>query len=85
MPLFRLWTVSATQPIPPGEIEAEVAVCLTGNNRKVNSMHVWGYHNKPKQSVHCFGDQNVAVIELRCGIQHHLEANDRHDWWPDQG
>jgi len=50
--LFRLISVRTTQAIPPGEIKPKVAVCPPGDDRMVDSVHIWSYYDKTQPSIH---------------------------------
>lgn len=50
----------------------------------VDSVHIWSYHDNTQPSINCFGNPNVAVVELGCRIQHHFEDNNCHGWRTDQ-
>src|SRR3989338_9169240 len=51
MPGRRLVLVGAKQSIPPGQIEAEVAVGFVTDNRMMNAMHVWRNHEQAQPAV----------------------------------
>ena len=65
----RLTPISAEQTIPPGQVEAEVAVGLVVRHRVMHPMHVWGDNDPAKTSIHPEGNSNVAVVEKRRRVQ----------------
>ena len=84
MPLLGLRAIGAAETVPPGEIEAEVAVGLAGDDRMMDPVHVRRHQDQPQEPVCHFRHPDVAVIELGCRIQHNLEDDDRHCRRPDQ-
>jgi hypothetical protein len=58
-----LRSVGTEEAVPPRQVESEIAIGFTHQDRMVNAMHV-GRHNEPAQNVVDFvRDANVRVIE----------------------
>ena len=69
----RLVAVGAEQAVPPGQVEAEVAVGLARDDRVMHAVHV-GRHDDPAQhAVEPRRHAHVAVVEHRGGVEQHLE------------
>ena len=68
----RLIAVGAEQAIPPGQVEAEVAVRLARSDRVVDAVHV-GRDDEPAQRAVDQRQAHVAVVEHRGGVEQHLE------------
>ena len=77
MGLARLSGIGPEQPVPPWQIEAEVAVRLTLVDRVMDTVHVRSHHDPPKGSIERHGDPHVAVVEQRRGIEHDFEDEHR--------
>ena len=73
MALFRLILVCPQKPVPPGEIEAAVAVCLTDDRGMVHPVHVGCHNEKPKDPVNAYGNTKTAAVEhggcIRCCLE----------------
>ena len=51
MARFRLISIGTGKAVPPGEIEAEIAVGFPRNDRVVNAVHVRSYNEKAQDSI----------------------------------
>jgi rhodanese-related sulfurtransferase len=70
---LRLSPIRAEQPVPPRDIEPEIAVRLARQNRMVDAVHV-GRDDEPAQhAVESHRQADVAVVEHRVGVEQHLE------------
>ena len=69
----RLGAVGAEQAVPPGQVEAEVAVGLAPLDRVVDPVHLRRDHEPAQDAVEPAGQADVAVVEHRGGVQQHLE------------
>ena len=73
----RLGPVGPTEPVPPGNRTAKVAVGLNHACGVMDTVHVRG-HDKPAQpAVEALGQRHIAVIEDRRRVQENLEGHDR--------
>src|SRR6056297_1795198 len=64
----RLVPIGAEQPVPPGQVEAEIAVGLVPVDRVMNAVHVRRDHEPTKHPVDAPRDREVTVIEHRRGV-----------------
>jgi hypothetical protein len=69
--------VRAEQPVPPRQIEPEVAVVLGALDRVVHAVHIRSDHHVSNNAVEPGRHTDIGMIELRGGVQHHLEHNHR--------
>jgi hypothetical protein len=65
--------VRSEKPIPPRQIEAEIAVCLTDDHRVVDPVHIRRHHQQPQQTVDFFQDVDIAVVEQGSGVAKYFE------------
>lgn len=78
MSLRWLASVGSKQKIPPREIEAEIAVCLSAIDGMVHAMHVGSDENFANKLVEAARNTDVAVAEHRRSIQQNFEDQDCH-------
>ena len=62
---LRLIAVGPEQAVPPGQVEAEVAVGFAGFDRVVDPVHLRGHHDPAQDSVEPRRQRDVTVIEHR--------------------
>ena len=84
VPSFRLDFIGAKQSVPPGEIEAVVAIRLPYDHGMMHPVHVGCHDKKPEDPIHLFGNVNVAVVEHRCGVKGHLTDEDSQGRGPER-
>src|SRR5713101_3890807 len=72
-----LITIGPQQPIPPGQVEAEIAVSFADHDRMMDAMHIRGYHQPPQISVQSKWQADIAVIEHRGRVQQDLKREYR--------
>jgi len=77
MPGGGLRPVRAEQAVPPGEIEAEIAVGLPDDHRMVDAVHVGGDDKKSEHCVEPGSDADVAVIEHARAVKDYLKEKHR--------
>src|SRR3546814_19097153 len=65
VPGRRLVAVGPEQAIPPGQIEAEVAVRLPRRDRMMDAVHVWRDDEPPQDALEPRRQADVAVVEHR--------------------
>ena len=76
MTSLGLCQVGAKQSVPPGEVEAEVAVRLPELGRVMHPMHV-GCHDQPAEpAIEPLGQCHIAVVEQCRHVQQHFEQHD---------
>ena len=63
MTALGLITICAKQMIPPGEIEAKVAISLLRHNRMMGAMHIWCHYETAYYTINLSGNIYVAVIK----------------------
>ena len=80
----RLIAVASKQPIPPGEIEAEIAVGLAGVYRMMNAVHIGRNDKPPHHAIHGDRHTDVAVVEHARRVEQYFEDQDRHRRWAEQ-
>ena len=51
VPFFGLVFVGSEQPVPPGQVEAEIAVGLADDDRVMDPVHVRRNNNEPEHTV----------------------------------
>jgi hypothetical protein len=73
MALVWLGFVSAEQSVPPGEIEAKVAVRLPDDHGMMDPMHIGRDDKESKNPVNSLRNMDVAVVEHGGGIKSYLE------------
>ena len=78
MPGARRLAVGPEEPVPPGEVEAEVGVGLVGLHRVVDPVHVRGDEDPAQPPVQPIGQADVAVVEHGHAVQDDLEEDHRH-------
>ena len=71
--LRGLGPIGAEQPVPPREIEAEIAVGLGPDDGVVDAVHVGRHHEPADQGVDGRGHAHIRVIEHRGGVEQDLE------------
>jgi hypothetical protein len=76
----RLRSIGTEESIPPGQVEAEVAVALVDFDRVMHSMHIGGNEDPPKPAVDADREADVAVIEHRSRVEQDREDEDRGGW-----
>jgi hypothetical protein len=64
--------------IPPGTIEAEVAVRLERENGMVHTVHIRSDHDPPQNLVNAQRNEYIPVIEHGSAVQDYLENDHRH-------
>ena len=69
----RLRTVSAEQAIPPGQVEAEIAIGLLPVDRVVNAMHLGRHDDEAQHAIKPRRQADIAVVEHGRGVEQHLE------------
>ena len=87
MPVGGLGAIGSEQTVPPGQVEAEIAVGLPRNDRMVHPVHLGRDHEPAQHAVDARRHPHVAVVEHRGRIQQNLEdqhgdgrrAESRHD------
>ena len=82
---YRLGPVGAELPVPPGQVEAEIAVGLARHHRVMDPMHLRGGHDLSQHAVEALRKADVAVVEYRGGIEQHLEDQHRRRWRAERG
>ena len=71
---LRLWPVCAEQAVPPGQIEAEIAVGLIApQHRMVHAVHVGRHHQQAHDPVEPARHRGIGMIEHRGRVEHDLE------------
>jgi hypothetical protein len=73
MALRGLGPIGAEQPVPPWEIEAEVAVGLGPNDGMVDAVHVGRHHQPADQGIDGRRHAHIRMIEHRGGVEQDLE------------
>ena len=73
MPQSRLRTIGAEQAIPPGQIEAEIAVGFPPVYRMVHAVHVRRHDDEAQDAVERARQPHIAVVEQRGGVQQDFE------------
>ena len=68
-----LGAVGAEEAVPPGEVEAEIAVGLARHDRMVHAVHVRRDHEPAQHAVEPRRQADVAVVEHRGGVEQDLE------------
>ena len=63
MAIGRLGAIGAEQTVPPGQVEAEIAVGLTDDHGVMHPVHVRGDHEISQYAVKSERDSDIAVIE----------------------
>ena len=69
----RLVAVGAEQTIPPGQVEAEIAVGFIVLDRMVNPVHVRRNQEPAQDPVNTLRNLHIAVIEHGCRVKHDFE------------
>ena len=77
MPCRWLVLIGAHDAVPPGQVEAEVGVCLTDDDGVMHAVHIGGHKKYPEHPIHGAGDVDIAVGENRAAVQGHFEYQDR--------
>ena len=70
--------IGPEQPVPPGEVEAEVGIGLVLLHRVVDPVHVRGDEDPAQPPVQPVGQADVAVVEHGHAVQDDLEEDHRH-------
>ncbi|KJR99219.1 MAG: hypothetical protein VR65_17620 [Desulfobulbaceae bacterium BRH_c16a] len=83
--LVRLVFVGAEQPVPPRQVEPEIAVGLLDDHRMMDPVHVRRNNQQPERLVDPIGDVDVAVVEHGGGVQSYLENENGHWRSTDRG
>ena len=78
VPERRLRPVGAEQPVPPGQVETEVAVGFGRDVGVVDPVHVRRHDEPAQRPVEPRGQAQIAVIEHRGAVQQHLENQHGH-------
>src|SRR5215472_7572799 len=73
----RFRPIGAEQPVPPGQIEAEIAIGLARYDRMMHAMHVWSDNDASQHAFYPCREADVAVTEHRCGVKQHVEREHR--------
>ncbi len=69
MAFDRLSAIGAEQPVPPGQIEAEIAVGFADDHGVMHPVHVRGDHEISQYAVKSERDSDITVIERRGDIR----------------
>ena len=72
-----LWAVGAKEPIPPRQVEAEVAVRLVVGHRVVHAVHVGRHDDPPEQPIDGLREPPIRMVEHRRGVEQNLESEHR--------
>src|SRR5688572_32390602 len=67
-PYTTLFRSRAEQPIPPGQVEPEIAVCLRPDDGVVNAVHVGRDDQQPQQAIDAGRQAQVRVVEQGGGV-----------------
>src|SRR5262249_52287175 len=65
--------VGAQEEIPPGKVEAEVAVCFPPQGGMVDPVHVRSDQHQAQQPVQPAGQAQVAVVEHGGGVEQYFK------------
>src|SRR3954468_8439417 len=77
MARFGLSAIGAEEPVPPRQVEAEVAVRLPLLRRLVNPGHVRRDHDPAQTTVDPLRQAHIRVAEHGGRVQQHLEDEHR--------
>ena len=80
MAIPRLVAVGAEQPVPPGQVEAEIAVGLARMDRVMHPMHVGRDDQPAHQLVEGRQHAHIAMIEHGGGVEQDFK-NDHGERW----
>jgi len=78
-----LGPVSPEEPIPPGHIETEIAVCLPDCDGMMDTMHIGRHHKETKDTVDLFRYMDVSMVEGCSGVEQYLKEDNRQNRWPE--
>ena len=83
VPERGLRPVSAEQPVPPGQVETEIAVGFGRDVGMVDPVHVRRHDDPAQRPVEPQGQAHIAVIEHGGAVQQYLENQHGHGRRPD--
>src|SRR5881409_2263290 len=66
---LRLGSISSKEPVPPREIEPEIAIRFAPENGVMDAMHVRGDDEPTQRALNGEGQSDVAMVEHRSGVQ----------------
>ena len=78
MPGSRLIAIGAEQPIPPRQVEAEIAISLADQDRMVDAVHVRRDPEPTKPAIKPNRNTDVAMVEHRGCVEQDLEDEHAH-------
>ena len=77
MPCPWLGEVWSRQPVPPWQVEAEIAVGLGRNDRVVDAVHVERDDQEPPHGIDTHRQVDVGMVDLRTRVQRNREDQHR--------
>jgi hypothetical protein len=71
-----LGTIGTKQPIPPRQVEPEIAVGLARNHRMMDAMHIRRYDDPAETAVQPFRQPDITMVEHRRRVEHDFKDQD---------